>query len=112
VKGVQRGRAIGIPTINIDPTAAKDLMHGVYACRVELQGKTARGVMHFGPRPVFKDSLSCEIHLLERETERVPRTINLTVVAWIRPVMNLPSPEALVERIREDIRSARAILET
>ncbi len=66
--------------------------------------------MHFGPRPVFKDSGSFEVHILDAEPKKIPETVDLQIIARIRDVSDFPSPEALVERIQQDIAETRGIL--
>jgi riboflavin kinase/FMN adenylyltransferase len=108
--GSARGRRMDIPTINFDPSYAKDLMHGVYACWVTVDGKKYMGAMHFGPRPVFKDSVSFEVHLLDAVLTELPKTTDLEVVQKIREVEDFPDAEALKQRIKRDIEETRAIL--
>ena len=110
VTGASRGRRMEIPTINIDPTLAKDLLHGVYAAWVTIAGKKYMGALHVGPRPVFKDSVSFEVHVLDADFANLPETVDLAVIEKIRDIEDFPSVEALKERIAGDIRETRAIL--
>lgn len=111
VSGAGRGKNLGIPTINIDLSAVPpDLAHGIYACRITLAGRTYKGAMHYGPRPVFKDSEACEVHIIDETVDEVPETADIEIVGFIRDVANFPSPEALVERIGKDIEEARGML--
>ncbi len=111
IAGRGRGKGLGIPTINIDLSAVpKDLEHGIYACRITLAGKTYKGAMHYGPRLVFKDSVTFEVHIIDEAIDSVPETADIEIVGFIRPVQDFPNPEALVERIRRDIEEARAML--
>ena len=66
--------------------------------------------MHFGPRPVFQDSASCEIHIIDAAILNPPTHVEIEVIMKLRDVQDFPGPEALVEQMRTDIVDARAIL--
>ncbi len=68
------------------------------------------GAMHYGPRPVFKDSVSLEVHVLDAHLASVPSSIDVEIIGRIRDVENFESPEALTLRIRKDIQEARGML--
>ena len=109
--GSGRGKRLGIPTINLSVgSVPEEFLEGIYACRARLEDEWEPAVMHFGPRPVFKDTPSCEVHLLDRAVSQVPDEMTVEIVAFLRDVRDFPSVEALQEQIAEDIRQARAIL--
>jgi riboflavin kinase / FMN adenylyltransferase len=112
VAGAKRGRAIGLPTINLDlASVPADLKDGIYACRCRLDAENALhdAVMHLGPRPVFKDVRSCEIHLLDADIDP-PLMVEVLVDAYLREVCDFPSVEAMMEQIETDISQAREVL--
>ena len=111
VSGSARGRRIGIPTLNIElASAPKELAYGIYACLIFFGGATYKGGMHYGPRPVFKDTETFEVHVLDAVIDEPPSTIDLKVIAKIRDVKDFPSTEALKEAIAEDFRITRMLL--
>jgi riboflavin kinase / FMN adenylyltransferase len=111
ITGRGRGKNLGIPTINIDLAAAPpELVNGIYACWITLSGKKYRGAMHYGPRPVFKDTDTFEVHIIDETVDSVPETADLEIVGYIRAVQDFETPEALVERIQKDIEEARGML--
>ena len=111
VSGAGRGRKLGIPTINVDPSCApEELSQGIYACFAVVGDKKYMGAMHYGPRPVFHDSFSLEVHIIDAVLETVPETIDLSIVSYIRDVQDFPTTEALLARIEKDIHETRAIL--
>jgi riboflavin kinase/FMN adenylyltransferase len=111
VSGAGRGKKIGIPTVNLNLKAApSSLEQGVYACRIFIKGKRYMGAMHFGPRPVFSDSDSFEVYVLDTTLTEVAETVDLTIVAKIREIQNFPSAEILKTAIADDVRAVRAIL--
>lgn len=113
ITGAGRGREYGIPTVNINlASVPEELPEGIFACFVEIEGDARRymGAMHYGPRPVFRDSRACEIHLLDARLPALPSTVKVTVVERLRAVENFPSVEALKEQILRDIERCRGIL--
>lgn len=111
VSGASRGRRIGIPTLNIDLSVIpKELQHGIYACWIRIGDKQYRGAMHYGPRPVFQDSETFEVHVLDAVLNESPETVDIDIVARIRDVQNLESIEALKKAIAADIEAVRAML--
>jgi FAD synthase len=100
-----------VPTINLElADVPPSLMHGIYACSAVIGGKTYKSAVHYGPRPVFKDSESFEVHILDAAIPDPPETLELTVVARLRDVENFPDAEALKAAIADDIAAVRAIL--
>lgn len=67
--------------------------------------------MHYGPRPVFHDTESCEVHLIDASPTRVPVEVTVETVARLRDVRDFPTVEALQEQMDRDIEEARAILQ-
>lgn len=111
ITGSGRGKGMNTPTINVDLSdVPADLKEGIYACRAIINEKTYNGAMHYGPRPVHKDIPSCEVHVLDAVIEEVPQTVEIEPVAFIRPVLDFASEEALKAQIADDITHIRGIL--
>ncbi|MDD5751541.1 MAG: riboflavin kinase [Candidatus Peribacteraceae bacterium] len=111
VRGAGRGRHIGSPTFNLQLSAVpRALQHGIYACTVRWNRKTFPAALHFGPRPVFRAGIACEVHVIGHRIRRAPKTIRIDAVKRLRAIRNFPSVAALQRQIVEDIHSARAIL--
>lgn len=111
IRGAGRGRALGIPTLNLDlRDVPPELNEGIHACFVMLHEKKLQGAMHYGPRPVFKDSVACEIHLLDEMLSETPADVGVQVCGRVREVRDFPSPEAMLEEIQDDITAVRSIL--
>ena len=113
VAGRGRGRLIGIPTINLQlADVPQTMQQGIYACTVSWQGvKDLKAVVHYGPRPVFQDSISFEVHLLEKQIEGAPEQMTITLWQCLREVRDFPSVDALKQQIALDIAQARSALE-
>lgn len=113
VPGVQRGRTLGYPTMNLDLAAVPaSLVHGIYACFVELddEGTRESAVLHYGPRPVFNDTVSCEVYVLDKTVAVPPTTLTVDIRGRIRDVTNFPLREVMLAQIESDIAVARGIL--
>lgn len=109
--GRGRGKKIGIPTINLDLSCVpKELMHGIYACRISFGGKTYAGAMHYGPRPVFKDTVALEVHVLDEVVDVPPVQVDIEIIGRIRDVMNFPDTGSMMTEITQDIAKTRAML--
>jgi FAD synthase len=100
-----------------------NLSQGIYACTVAIGETRYAGALHYGPRPVFKDTLSCEVHLLDVKdvtlspsamlrtgSDEGAGTITIDVLERIRDVRDFGSTQELMEEIARDIESARGIL--
>lgn len=111
VTGSGRGKTLGTPTINLDPSLLPTIgQEGIYACRATLAGTTYPAVMHAGPRPVFGDTPSIELHLLVPPPDTLPATVTVELISRIREIRDFPSIAALQAEIGRDVASARATL--
>ncbi|HVW66792.1 MAG TPA: riboflavin kinase [Candidatus Peribacteraceae bacterium] len=111
VSGSGRGKDLGIATMNLElDSVPSELTEGIYACFVMFDGKRYMAGMHYGPRPVFKDTRSCEIHILDEWIEKTPDALEVLVVGRIRDVADFPSVDDMLKQIEDDIANVRAIL--
>jgi riboflavin kinase/FMN adenylyltransferase len=111
VHGDKRGRELGFPTANLRLDPDCGLRHGIYAVRVEVDGKRYDGVANFGRRPMFDTGVVLlEVFLFDFAGDLYGRTLDVAVVAWIRPEFKFDSLDALVGRIEEDCRMAKMAL--
>jgi len=110
IHGEKRGRTLGYPTANmaLDPTC--ELKHGIYAVRVLTNGTTHAGVASFGRRPTFDNGAPLlETFLFDFDEDLYGRNIEVAFVGYIRGEEKFSSIEALVARMDEDSRIARAM---
>jgi FAD synthase len=97
--------------VNLDlADVPKELPEGIFACRARVNGTSYDAAMHHGPRPVFKDTPSCEVHLLDATLEESPDDADIEVVEYLREVRDFASPDELRQQMLRDIDQARAIL--
>jgi riboflavin kinase/FMN adenylyltransferase len=111
VHGDQRGRELGFPTANLRLDPDCGLRHGIYAVRVEVDGQRFDGVANFGRRPMFDTGVVLlEVYLFDFTGDLYGRTIDVAVIAWIRPEFKFDTIDALIARIEEDCRMAKMAL--
>jgi riboflavin kinase/FMN adenylyltransferase len=113
VRGEQRGRGLGFPTINISPPPARKLLppDGVYAAYVQTPCGPFQAMVNLGPRPTFWDNTrSLEAHLFDTEGDFYDMRVRIDLVSRLREVRKFDSPEALVQQIRMDEEIARSML--
>ncbi|HEY7511690.1 MAG TPA: bifunctional riboflavin kinase/FAD synthetase [Vicinamibacteria bacterium] len=115
-RGEGRGRALGVPTANLDLLNEALPALGVYAgwCRLLEAGERPRwpSVVNVGTRPTFAGRhTTVEAHLLDRDLDLYGRHMRLEFVARLRDEQAFPGPQALVEQIRRDIERARPLLD-
>jgi riboflavin kinase/FMN adenylyltransferase len=86
VRGEQRGRGLGVPTVNLDVPPRKLLPpDGVYAARVEWRGGVAGGMLNQGPKPTFGDGRrTLEAHLFGVERDLYGEWVRIEWVARLR----------------------------
>lgn len=111
VHGDKRGRELGYPTANLrlDPTCG--LRHGIYAVRMNVDGRRYDGVASFGRRPMFDiGTVLLEVFLFDFSGDLYGRTVDVAFIEWIRPEMKFDSIDDLVRRMDDDSGIARAAL--
>jgi riboflavin kinase / FMN adenylyltransferase len=111
VHGDQRGRELGYPTANLRLDPGCDLRHGVYAVRVEVEGRRMDGVANFGRRPMFDTgTVLLEVFLFDFSGDLYGRVLDVAVISWIRPEFKFDTIDELIHRMAEDCRIARNAL--
>ncbi len=113
VTGSGRGKTIGTPTLNIDLSdVPAETTHGIYAGWTRVDDAWQMAAIHYGPRPVFNDSESFELYLLDTVVAQAPETIEIVLIERLRDVLDFPSKEDLIAQIADDVTRTRAILGT
>jgi riboflavin kinase/FMN adenylyltransferase len=111
IKGDQRGRTLGFPTANIALDPHCGLKHGIYAVRIGIRGVTRDGVASFGTRPTFDNGAPLlEVHVFDFAGDLYGTPVDVAFIGWIRPELKFDQVDALVRRMDEDARLARAAL--
>jgi riboflavin kinase/FMN adenylyltransferase len=111
VHGDRRGRELGYPTANLRLDPGSGLRQGVYAVRAEVDGRRFDGVANFGRRPMFDTGVVLiEVFLFDFAGDLYGRTLDVAVIAWIRPEFKFDAIDYLIHRMDEDCRIARIAL--
>lgn len=107
VKGDQRGRTIGFPTLNIVLEKGADPFRGIYAVRVRdalKQGAEVwQGAGYFGDRPTFDTGRTfLEVYLIGFEGDLYGREMLVEFIDLIRPDKRFTSIDELVTQMKAD----------
>jgi riboflavin kinase / FMN adenylyltransferase len=114
VTGDGRGRTIGFPTANIEPSADYVLPgKGVYAVRCRVHNETYNAVMNIGTKPTFtadEVKITLEAHLFDFNASIYGEKIEVEFVQFIRHERKFSGVEELIKQIQQDAETAKKIL--
>lgn len=114
VKGKGRGKLLGFPTINLEIPKNFDLLDGIYAVRVYIDGSTFMGALHSGPIPVFDETeKTLEVFLIDADPKNLPEQIpelEIEKIKYLRPIMNFDNTEDLAKQMSKDVEDTKKIL--
>lgn len=105
VYGNKIGRTIGFPTANIELDDEYKLItaNGVYACRVEYDGKMYEGMGNIGVRPTVNHSnLTIEVNIFDFDKEIYGESITIFFVDRIRDEIKFENLAGLREQLIRD----------
>ena len=110
--GDKRGRTLGYPTANVPLGPYLRPRYGIYAVRVRLEdGSEHDGVANLGIRPSFDPPVEMlETYLFDWSGDLYDRTIEVALVAFLRPEAKFDDLAALVKQMDADSAEARAVL--
>jgi riboflavin kinase/FMN adenylyltransferase len=116
VPGDQRGRAIGIPTANLEvPPELALPSRGVYAGRAVLESSRSAAAINIGVAPTFTGAepralLRVEAFLLDHDGRDIyGDTMRIEFLERLRDERRFESPEALVAQVTLDIERTREV---
>lgn len=111
VTGSGRGHDLGFPTANLLPEGDLLVPYGVYAADAAVTPPAAgayRAVVHYGPRPTFRERLpSLEAHLLGFSGD--VSQVRLRFLTFLRGVQEFPGPDSLRRQLARDVARARGL---
>jgi riboflavin kinase / FMN adenylyltransferase len=113
LRGDQRGRTIGYPTINLGtPTPRKMLPPpGVYTGIVQTPSGAHGAMVNIGTRPTVADArLTVEAHLFDYSGDLYAAPVRVDLVAPLRPIRRFDGLDDLKEQLHRDQIAARAAL--
>ena len=110
--GAGRGAGIGVPTANLDEVDTLIPADGVYAVLAHLDGAgpPLPSACNIGPNPTFGEQVhKVEAHLIDFRGDLYGRSMELDILARIRPTRRFAGLDDLLAQIRADVESARLI---
>jgi riboflavin kinase/FMN adenylyltransferase len=112
VRGEQRGRALGFPTINVASPPDKLLPHdGIYATWVILGETRYRAASSLGVRPTFGGGpRKLESYILDFSEEVYGQQATVAFVERLRDEIRFDSAEDLAKQIARDVEQTRLAL--
>ena len=112
VEGAKRGKSLlDTPTANL--LTANELLpkDGVYAVKVDIDGKIYGGATNIGHNPTFKDKkFSFETHVLDFNGRLLGKTLRVHFIKRIRDEVKFPGIDELGAQLKKDIGEIRNIL--
>ena len=110
--GDKRGRALGYPTANISLGSYLRPRFGVYAVRGRLPGgRVLEGAANLGIRPTFDPPRELlEPFFFDFDGDLYGQTVEVELIAFLRPEAKFDSIEALKDRMAADCAEARRAL--
>lgn len=112
--GEKNGRKLGFPTANIPLHRLHSPLHGVYAVKVVLEGRSGsnyelQGVANIGYRPTFEGKKAqIEVHIFDFEQDIYGQAMRVYPQAMIREERKFDSLEELQTQIALDKTAAIA----
>jgi riboflavin kinase / FMN adenylyltransferase len=108
VKGENRGKWMGFPTINLDTFFELVPKNGVYMTEVELKGRRKLAVTNIGFNPTFDGKkFLMETHILDFSGNLYGKEVVIYFHKRIRDEMKFSGIDELKERISKDVALAR-----
>ncbi|HUF61347.1 MAG TPA: bifunctional riboflavin kinase/FAD synthetase [Verrucomicrobiales bacterium] len=107
------GRTLGVPTANLEVACEQLPPSGVYAVRVECQGRGYKGVANLGYRPSLgreDQERRLEVHVFDFSGDLYGQEIEVDFYRFLRPEHRFASFVELRAQIARDIEEARAVL--
>lgn len=113
VGGDKRGRTLGFPTANLQPTPGMAIpADGIYATWARIEEKRVMAATSIGIRPTFGDNdRVIEAFLLDFQGDLYGRSVSLEFVERLREELKFDSVEELTVQMSADVAQTREALE-
>ncbi len=110
-KGRKVGRTLGFPTINVPiPFDRAVLKNGVYAGRIEVDGKTYKILLNYGDRPTFDlTEKLIEGHIVDYEGDLYGKTLTVYFDRYLREIKKFNDQTELSAQIKRDLEIVKGI---
>jgi riboflavin kinase/FMN adenylyltransferase len=110
--GEKRGRQLGFPTANLRIPPNKLVpASGVYATRVDFEGRELSGAASIGYRPTFGGHhLTVEVFIIDFDADLYDRLLSVSFVQRLRAEKRFASLPGLTAQMARDVENAQRIL--
>jgi riboflavin kinase/FMN adenylyltransferase len=107
-RGAGRGRVLNFPTANLESLGSLAPGDGVYAVRVEADGRTRAGAANVGPNPTFGEhTRKVEVHVIDFTGELYGRPLAVDFVRRLRDTRPFAGVAELTAQLGRDVEQAR-----
>lgn len=115
IRGDQRGRDLGYPTVNMSISGLHQPKFGVYAVKVDVLSGPHKGeyggAASIGVRPTFGENVpNIETFLFDFKGDLYGTHLSVALVDYLRPEEKFDGLEALITQMDKDCAQARTIL--
>ena len=94
------GRDFGFATANLEiPPMLNVIGPGVYGCYAMVDGARYKAAVSTGVAPMFADrtTANIEVHILDFDRDIYGQPIEVEFVEWLRPMIDFPTVDELIE---------------
>ncbi len=106
VKGKQRGRTLGFPTLNIK--VDKHIPSGVYISKTTIDDVKYPSVTFIGnPETFHEQSYKSETYILQFSQTVYGKKVSINLVKKIRESIKFQSANELIKQIEKDVKCAQ-----
>ncbi len=113
-KGAQKGRTVGMPTVNFYPVGLCLPKNGVYATAVHLpNGDILPSVTNIGTRPTMNDGrgISAETYIIGFDGDLYGQKIKVEFLSFLRGEFKFGSLDEVRDAVKADAEKAKTIFE-
>lgn len=108
VKGANRGKSLGFPTINLKPNSQQLLpANGVYIAQIANSRQPAAVNIGFCPTFSTNTTRKIEIHIIEKNIKWQDSECEVEILRYIRPEQSFSNVTALTRQIQQDIKQVQ-----
>ncbi len=112
IGGDKRGRELGFPTANIEPTGQTAIpANGIYATMIRVEGERRMAASSVGVRPTFGGGERLvEAYILDFDGDLYGKQVELEFVERLRGEVKFDGVEPLIAQMNIDVSDTRAAL--
>jgi riboflavin kinase/FMN adenylyltransferase len=106
IPGARRGRAVGMPTANMNVSSELQLpAFGVYGTRIRVRNRWYKSLTNIGNRPTVDASgkVTIETHILDFDDAIYVEEVKLEILTYIRPTVKFESIIDVRDQVKRDI---------